>query len=38
MNYNLYINILYKVDHAKYTPHNNDTYLHFIKAHLLCGI
>ena len=23
MNYNLYNNILYKVDHAKYTPHNN---------------
>ena len=22
MNYNLYINILNKVDHAKYTPHN----------------
>ena len=22
MNYNLYNNILYKVDHAKYTPHN----------------
>ena len=24
MNYNLYINILYKVDHAKYTPHDKN--------------